>query len=574
MIKRIGIGLTVSILLMMVIVPAYAADISSLDRIDIKATLDTEGNASINETWNATVTAGSEASKQLIHLNGSKVSDYTVINEVGREYKLMQPWDSSKNRLDKFTSSGLMERMNGDVTLYWGLGDYGTRAYTLNYNISNMVKKCRDAQFMYYTFVSPGTRPSPKKIKVELSLPDNIDIETLEIYGYGYEGQQDIDEQSRKIIIETYDRKLTSSSYMVVLIRFIPDSFNSTLSSSKTFSDILNEANEGQGLGVVTQPLSLKDIVIKLMALIIVALLLMYIVSTIRMHRRLKNELGLPIKFIFDKSAKELQTVEEVEPFNILKDYNSENLLYEIYTVGLQYKLIQNEYSLFGAMIVKWLLNGSINIETDESKSNYLEITLLREPDSNNPFELDLYRMISNVSESEHIEIKELEKWFRDNHSQFTSWTDEILRSEGRILQDKGLCNSIAVSGRVQKKIDFIEYKTTAEMTSLAEKIQGFKRFIREISKQSNIGKTDEYIVYAQLFTITNIIFDQLGIINKSKGLSEGDYYGSISDTESSKLLIAINKITSLVSMRIESSKKLSSHIKINNAIKSKHKTK
>lgn len=80
---------------------AYANDVSTLDRIDLDVTINENGDAHIVENWNANVTAGSEASKSLIHLNGSKVSDFTVHNESGKEYKFTQPWDSTKNRLDK-----------------------------------------------------------------------------------------------------------------------------------------------------------------------------------------------------------------------------------------------------------------------------------------------------------------------------------------------------------------------------------------------------------------------------------------------------------------------------------------
>lgn len=551
---------------------AYAADVSTLDRIDLEISIDENGDAHIKESWNANVTSGSEASKSLIHLNGSEVSDFEVHNESGKQYKLMQPWDSEKNRIDKFTSCGLMERMSGDVSLFWGLGDYGTRAYILDYNISNFVKKCRDAQFTYFTLVAPGTRPYPKKIKATISVPDNVDTELIEVYGYGFEGEQQVTKGSNQIVLESYDRKMTPDSYMVVLIKFNSNSFNTTLSSNKGFQEILTEANEGQGLGVVTQPVSLKNIVSKLIVLIIAVLIVMYIMSTIRMRKRLKNELGLPVKFIFDKSTKELKTLEEVEPCDILKNGDSVNLIYEIYTIGLQYRLIQNSYSIFGAMIIRWILNGNVilNSGTDDGQGNgQVELILVKEPSSTASFEVELYKMLAEISDdnSNRIDTKDIERWFRENHNRFTEWADEIIRSESRVLQDKGLCNVIAVGGRIQKKIDFIEYKTTEQLSNRANEIQGFKRYIKEmhkLSKGNTVEAIDNYIVYAQLFNITNILFEQIELIKKDNNLVGESFYQSLSVKEANSMLIALNKLASLVTMRIESSKKSSRHKIVN----------
>lgn len=534
---------------------AYANDVSTLDRIDLDVTINENGDAHIVENWNANVTAGSEASKSLIHLNGSKVSDFTVHNESGKEYKFTQPWDSTKNRLDKFTSCGLMERMSGDVSLFWGLGDYGTRAYVLEYNVSNLVKKCRDAQFTYFTLVAPGTSPYPQKIRAEINIPSNIDINSVELYGYGFDGEQSIEESSNKIVYETHDHKMTPSNYMVMLIKFKPDSFNTTLSSNKNFEEILKEANEGQGLGVVTQPMSIKDMLSKVIVLIILVLIVMYIMSTLKIRKRLKNELGLPVKFIFDKSAKELKTLEEVDTYNILKEGDSVNLIYEIYTIGLQYRLIQNPYSIFGAMIIRWIINGNAVLNTED---NNIELKLVQKPTSAASFEIELYDMLSEITEDSCIRIKDIEKWFRENHDRFTEWTDEIIRSESRVLQDKGLCNTIAVSGRLQKKIAFTEYKTTERLSNRANEIQGFKRYIKELHKSYNnqmIEGIDNYIVYAQLFNITNILFEQLELIKSDNKLEAECFYQSLSVKEASNMLIALNKLASLITMRIESSK-------------------
>lgn len=537
----------------------YAADKSSLDRVDIEVTVNIDGSAHIKEVWNAQIYNGSEASKSLSHLNGAKVSNFKVTNEVGKEYRVVTPWDSAKTRLDKFTSCGTSERMSGDITLYWGLGDYGERAYILEYDITGFVKKCKDGNFTYFTFIQPGMQPVPNKVTVSVIAPSEISIADIKLSSYGFEGTTRTDGDTNKILVETDDRKFNANSYMVILAGFEEGKFNCELSSSKSFEDIFNEAEEGKGLGVVTQSISLVDIGIRLLVVIAFVLGILYIMSCIKLSKRLKNTTGLPVKLIFDKSAKRIKPLEESNPIDIIKDGNNVQMFYEVYTIGVTYGLVKNIYSIFGALIVKWITTEVLVVNTDEEKIDTFTFEFTnRQPDINNHFEFELYKMLKEAANDGLIAPKDLEKWFRDNHERFTGWTNEILVNTCESLALKGLCDAVPMSTRVQRKITFKEYSTREMLSEVAQSIQGFKKYILEFGKHyepKGNKSIDQYMVYAQLFNLTNVFVDQLDGL-PDKGDAWECLHSKLGKKQTDRIIMAINQIMSLTTVRLSYSKR------------------
>lgn len=577
----VRLGILIVFMLSTLSICYASSDVAKITRVDMSISIDEAGTAHVKEVWNATVPSGTECSKRIINLNGSEITNLTVSDELGKEYTLMSPWDSSKTRIDKFTSYGLRAGVNGDTTIFWGLGDYGERAYILNYDITNFVKACADGQYIYSTLLYIQNSLIPEKIVVDIEFPyelDNSILEAVSVYGGKYE--VGLGEGS---MLHIESSNYASNPYLVSLIK-LPDTsspiISTSLSTNKTWDMIYNEVEQGEGLGVVTETISIKDIAILVIIAILILLIILRILSELKIRKRISNPMSLPVKFIYDRqtSPSNIPTIEQAEPINLLSDMNSSpTLLYEAYTVGIEYGIVQNSYNLFGSLIMKWIVYGNILLLPHKEG---FEIRFIKEP-SGVSFETELYSsMLNSLSDIKTVKLqenttqlepeqkkknmtaKEFSEWFREWTVGHNIWVEEIMRSIMRSLQDRGYCNTVTVSKRVQKRMNFIEYKVTAKMRDYAKDIQGFKKFIRMGLGSAEINSPDinPYIVYAQLFGCTNILFEKLSLLRVKGELPSNSYYSSISIEEANNTIILLNKMLSIVGMRLKAIGKNKKH--------------
>lgn len=656
-------SLLAPLLILSMITPSqsvYAAT-SSLDRIDIEVTVNEDGTAHFKEIWNATVQNGTEASKQLIQLNGSEISNFKVTNELGKEYINVGTWDSSKSRIDKYTSCGTTTKLNGDTTLYWGLGDYGTRAYILEYDVSNFVENCEEGQFSYFTYIPPTQAPFPEDISIRIELPEGIGADTENCYSYGFsssakftstqfeeeqalkkqlgenedvlvntidisaivgntitqptqteanqttetnqptqtqnqepntENQEqtttiennitedgfitdtttadkeqtnqtqqikitEITENKEKphiIVYEPQEYTFKQGNYVVLLTKYdtSDNQFTTTFSSNKSFINVLTDANEGMGLGVVTQPKTVKEIGVLAGIVTLPILAILFIRELWKRHKRIENKTGMPIKINFAPSNIVVNKLENVQPKEI--DITDSNSLFEIYMVGATYKVVPSMYSIFPALLVKWLINNQAEIEQNEENLTDFRIVLKEAPDKQqvSNFEYELYKLFERVDSSDPsidgIDLKKLDRWLKVNNVAFLNWRDEILKAEARLLQSKGILEVVQMSERLQKKSTFTEYNATDGFVELGNTIQSMKKYLREYEGNT---PTKEHIVYSQLFDSTNVYLNSL----EDNGIDGEQLKELLGGIDKSKLLIVISRLNSVISTRLEVSK-------------------
>lgn len=518
---------------------SYAANNEmQVNRVDMYINIDEYGTAHVSEVWNISASSGTEAYKRIINLGGSKISNLSVEDEAGKSYTTMSPWDSNKSRLEKFTSYGIRESINGDIVIYWGLGDYGDRAYTLNYDISDFIKACEDGKYIQSTLMYTDNMLKPQIIHVELKLPYSIDnLDNINVYGGGY--NYTIEDANTNIIsIESNDGQ---ASYLTVVMK-IPKEYEQTIQTSlltnKTWDTIYNEAQLGDGLGISKSKISLQQIVVLIILAIVIIILILKIISELSIRKRLKNPLDLPIKFIYNNktSPSNIPYIEQSSSENMLEHGEKPTDIYEVFVVGVQYGIVNGSNSLFSALLMKWVINSNIEIIPHEGS---FKLKLKSKPDGLS-FEVDLYNLLGSISDTQnYITAKEFSEWFKGKTNDYNIWLEEVMRSTMRLLQDKGYCNTVETSKRVQKRITFIEYKVTDEMLKYALKIQRFKKFIRSglPNYTEDIGA---YIVYAQLFGCTNALYDNI----KNKNIGKAN-----------ETLILLNKLMSIVTIRLKASK-------------------
>lgn len=598
-------------------IPVYAANGNYLNQIDIDITVDENGDAKVREVWNATVDSGSEASRQLLNLNGSDIIDFKVTNEQGKEYILDSPWNSNDSRINKYTRCGTTEELNGDTTLYWGLGDYGDRAYILEYTITDYVKNCLDGQFIYSGLVAPNTRPYPAQTNIVITFPETVDISDSIVKHYGFQGY--IDQNANILRISTDELTTNSSTYVTLLMKLDSNTLNCDLNFDRTFSSMVEVTDANGGTELDIQPPTIQEIIVKIAPFVCAFLLIFIIITSIRIKSRLKNELDLPVKVIFNKNNSIVKSVEDAEACSIL-DTELNQSIYNVWSIGLQYKIIQNEFSIINAFLMKWIINNNIEIH---NKDNKISIDFVKEPLENlgkhswkcDKHEISLYEMLikaaisdqldslssefnklkdkeselaislnskisslKNSLESEEevnlsdlsLRAEGLEHWYRDNHKEFTDWTADILLEQAELQTNHKMLVKIKESRILNKYMTFKEYKATKKLLDYANKIQGYKRYISTIySKETNIHKDfDSDLVLAQLTGLTKAFMHQISQIECLSG-----YCREHTHKEVDIQILYINRITTLITHRVKTSKKSEQQSKLSkklDAIKNK----
>ena len=90
-----------------------------------------DGSAGILQSWDVTVTSGTEWYIPIENLNGMEISDFHVYEgEEEREYlDEGRSWDSGRDLSQKAGRSGIVDKGSDGVELCWGLGSYGSHLW-------------------------------------------------------------------------------------------------------------------------------------------------------------------------------------------------------------------------------------------------------------------------------------------------------------------------------------------------------------------------------------------------------------------------------------------------------------
>ena len=204
---------------------------NSIDKISMDIYVDTNGNATVTETWKCKINSGTEIYHPYYNLGKSKIENLTV-SENGRTYQTLNSWDSSKTFSEKAYKCGINKITNG-VELCWGVSSYDSHTYQVKYTITNFVAELKDSQMIYWTLIpydfSNTIGNVYIKIHTDFNIPNSVDVWGYGNYGgtaYVYDGY--IEMQS--------DGSLAKNEYMTILVKFPNNTFNTSNSLNHDFN--------------------------------------------------------------------------------------------------------------------------------------------------------------------------------------------------------------------------------------------------------------------------------------------------------------------------------------------------
>ena len=466
---------------------------NSIQKISMDIFINENGDAKITETWNCNVTQGTEVYHPYYNLGNSQIKDLSVTDGTTK-YTSLLSWNTSGTLSSKANKCGINKISNG-VELCWGISKYGSHTYKAQYTITNFVSELTDAQMIYWTLIpyefSNAIGQVYIKIHTNFKIPDTTDVWGYGNYGgtaYVYNGY--IEMQS--------DGKLDTSEYMTILIKFPTGTFNTTNKLNKNFDYYYNMAEKGSTKYVDTNDSKEDRNLTIFMGVFSIALWGVIIIAIVK--------LSIHNSFNYGKEGKKI-------PKNVpyYRDIPCKKDILRAYYIAHQYGLTKNKTDILGAIILKWLKDGIIKIEQNETgnilkKENTVVVLKETNPEQiTEEMERKLFYMLKEASKDDYLEKKEFEKWCEKSYSTIISWFDGIISKEKEKLVTEGLI-------KVEEKVTFKIFKSrvyeaTPELKQEAIELAGLKRYLKEYTlikdrEAIEVKLFEEYLIYAQIMGI------------------------------------------------------------------------
>jgi len=498
----------------------YASDIDLRD-INITAVLQEDGSAHIKEVWDIDVNEGTEIYKVFDNMGDSKIENFNVVDEKGFQYQNIGDWDVDADKAEKDGKCGLV--IDEDrYEMCFGIGEYGERVYTFEYDITNFVQQYQNDQGFNYAFFSELSL-EPRHVKITVSSPYSFSEDNASIWAFGYYGNVLFDDG--KVVMET-NETVPEGAKMQLLMRIDDGTFSKAHTNDQDFDVILDDAKEGSNYddsdynqngyyNSFTYEDNSGSIFFGVMVVVLGVLgasgLIAYAANR-----------GV-VKFQFS-DHQPLQ--EDPKQLNMFRDIPCQKDLFEFYYLSKKLGLITEDdrSGLIAAVLLKWIQKGYIEFEREEvshmfvfKKEGY-SIDLKQDIPVEHPLEKRILSFFKKAAgKNQVLETKEFEKWCGKHYEDIDEWFDSI----DLYVQDFYQKNDLF---RIEKTYtSFMKMKfshdTDTYDVSIREKMEqiiGFKYFLEEMSlidekEVIEVKMWEDYLIFASVLGIADTVQEQLG---------------------------------------------------------------
>lgn len=497
---------------------------NSIKNIDMDVFVEKNGDASVTETWKTTSNEGTEIYRGYATKSYS-ISNFTVSDDLGRNYEFLSDWDISGSFSDKAYKNGINYNDDG-IELCWGISQYGNRTYTLKYNISNLVKQYTDNQGIYFNFLSSIKAVDSVKITIHSDEPFSLD--NAKIWDFGNNGE--INFKDGKIVLTA--KNLTESQYIVGLVRFEHNIFDISNITSESFDDVYDSAMSD--VKDIEKPFEIKDIFLLLVAAIFFNPILWIVLLMIFINKFNKKSEKLT-EFILGSRKRSgdldfgLDGNVLPEDVNYYREIPSNKDLERAYWVCLKYSVIPEEkvkQGIIGAILLKWIKNCYITVLKMEKgilsfKDNNYAIDLTKITNVDNEIENGLLKiLITAAGPNKILEAKEFKKWSKKNYSEVSSWFSSIDDQVELNLEKEGLITLTqeTTQGMFGTSKNITIKNVNPKLKEEAIQLKGLKKFLLDFSimperEYFEVKTWEEYLIFAQLMGIADKVAEQFSKI-------------------------------------------------------------
>lgn len=493
------------IILLMVFIP-YIVKANSISSISMDIYIDNLGNGHVTEVWSANLNEGTEGYKPYYNLGNASITDFKV-SENGKEYESISYWNVNASFSDKAYKSGI-NYIDDGLELCWGISEYGSHKYTLNYTINGFVAKLNDSDMVYWNLIPYELSSKPSNVNIKIYADEKFS-DKLDVWGYGnYGGTAYVYDG---VIEMNSEGTLESNEYMTILVKFDKDTFNSSNVINDNFDTYLNMAQDGATKYKEENKKNILSIIIGIFSFLFNCLFWFFIVFIgIKASKNQKNRTGtksLDFGETGKKVPKDVPNYRDI-PFN--KD------IYRTYWISEAYDLNDKKTDFLGAILLKWLMEKKVSVTKTMSglfkNKEETSINLTLNPAFDNDLEKELFDMMYKASKDGILESKEFEKWCSNNYSKILSWFDKIIDYEtDKLIEEK----KVSITEKTSLKIFKSKvYSVDSSMFEEAKILKGLKNFLEEFSRIDDkeaieVNLWEYYLIYAQILGIAEKVAKQ-----------------------------------------------------------------
>ena len=460
---------------------------NSINRISMDIFVDSNGNANVTETWNCYSNQSTEIYHPYYNLGNSRITNLSVSMD-STQFETLSSWDTSASFDEKAYKAGINRVSNG-VELCWGISEYGTNIYTVNYTITNFVSNLTDSQMIYWTLIPYDFSDSIGQVFINISsdlyFPSSIDV-----WGYGNEGGTAYVDNGT--ITMTSEGTLNRNEYMTILVKLPSGTFNTKNNLNQNFEYYYNLAEEG-----VNRNETVENTVITILPFIIFIIIMVFAIVTSKLGSSQEQRLN------FENNGNKLPKTKDIPYF---RDIPCNKDLFQAFFIGYQFKIVKKRTDLLGSVILKWVRDKKVTLKKDEGKSSKTSIILNEELISSleDEDEQKLYKMFFEASKDGILEDSEFTKWCNTNYSKILGWFDTIIDKEKDKLVKDGL-----LLEKPKTLFKSAKYTVTPELRQQALNIAGLKKYLNDYTLISEREAPDvvlfeDYLILAQMFGIAD----------------------------------------------------------------------
>ena len=462
--------------------------------IDVTLKLDEYGNGYVTEVWDAKVDKGTELYKPMGDLGNSKITNYEVsmdgkkytyvsswdvdasksekaykngINYTNDGFELcfgMSNYGRHKYTLT-YNVSNMVYNVEDSQFLYWKfindsmnpapsnvsvkvVGPFEfpsvnenveTYENLLDAYIADINNKAKNEDLEITNFVAPET----ESVKCNKVLFDDNKVsaaydckvkgskytyeyydylgstvslaDSVAVWGYGYNGYAYVSDGAIEMINE--ENNFDSSEYVVLLARFKKDTFKTTNTYSEynDFGDVYGRSKEGSFRNDTEVKFNFFT---KLISVIITLFPFIFTLG-----------IGLLIA-LFAKSGSYDKGTVDIKNANPFRDIPCNKDVLDAYFLSKVYNLYKKKEDLFGAVILKWVLDGTVKIKEEEKQGVFktkkiISLDMTCDYQDDTPYG-KLYNILKVASKDGILESNELEKYCTNHYDKLYSWFDEV----------------------------------------------------------------------------------------------------------------------------------------------------
>ena len=224
----------IGLLLFLSFVPKVAAEENKINSIHIAVQLHDDGSATIRETRQMETYEHTELYIILENLGDTDLVDFKV-----EGFAEELSWNIENSFEEKANKYGVIATDDG-YELAWGISEYGTPEYNVEYTLTNLVRNLEDGQALFWNFDSFLSLPADR-LTFEVAAPFPLEEAVLGYYGFGFEGPIAIENG----ILEWTGYGLDEDNNVTALLQFPAGTFNTNASVDMTLEEQREMATDG-----------------------------------------------------------------------------------------------------------------------------------------------------------------------------------------------------------------------------------------------------------------------------------------------------------------------------------------